>query len=57
MNVSKNNILVTSLYINIKSSRPVREWVESPRPIIVLNSDTPLTLGLSYYILGELDAC
>ena len=44
------------LNINIESSRPVREWVESPRLIIVLNSDSPLTLRFSYYILGKLDA-
>ena len=44
-------------HIDVEGSRPAREWVKSPRPIIVLNSDTPSTLRLSYYILGELDAC
>jgi hypothetical protein len=47
---------MTSLYIDVESSRPVREWVKAPTPVVALNSDTPPTLRFSHYILGQLDA-
>jgi len=54
MNVIIN---IDELYIDVESSRPVREWVKAPMPVVVLDNDTPPALRFSYYIFGQLDAC